>query len=340
MKQKSNDEMLKAWRTFLIYWHTTEWRDVKVSKVNTIIGKYISFPIPKDINNPDVGNKFYISVKEVLNPFSTLERMMFDMYNQLKLGSTENEYCRFCKFFDKNLAGPIPFFHIGENVSTDKYGILFVGKNSWYDIKDYNEERGDECVADARDTGLLSLCRISNKSAYWKSIITVMEELYPDLTFDERIKNIAITNIMKCNTGGEVRTPEDKTPKEIRDVCIGKCGVIEKEIELLKPKRVIFMTGRDYDEYIKSFKYGRDNECLIGEGEDITVSEGNENPIRLQSRTFINKDGTDILFTLRISHPERKKQDKFMKAVLEWINNTVTFENEIKKIYASQTRHK
>lgn len=63
---KMNDEVRKAWKKFVKYWHNTEWENVDRKKVEKLIGKYLAFPIPKDIQQEEVGKKFYASVKKTL----------------------------------------------------------------------------------------------------------------------------------------------------------------------------------------------------------------------------------------------------------------------------------
>lgn len=313
-----NDEL---WREFNKYWQETEWKDLSRKKVEEIVGKYITFPIPKDINTPRIGRKFYTLVKEALSPkieaYSPLEKAVFDMYKRLELGSIENKYCKVCKT-NENLAGPISFFHIGSNFNKDKYKIVFVGKNTWYDVDGYLESKHyKEDFADARKFGLDRLNH--PKRSYWRYINYIIQRIYG--TLDDGIKNIAITNLIRCNTKGEENNPDDKTESYIINNCIN-CGVFEREIEILKPKRIIFLTGRHYDKYIKTLKFGY-SECADGEDEEI------DDKIISWSRTLFNKDRSDFRFILRVSHPQGKNRKNFIQNIMNWIALTVLIEDNL-----------
>ena len=62
----------------------------------------------------------------------------------------------------------------------------------------------------------------------------------------------ALSNIVKCNDGSTT----DNTTDEIRTNCMDKLGVIWKEVEILKPKRIVFFTGRNYDDFIDGHLLG------------------------------------------------------------------------------------
>lgn len=312
----------KVWREYNKYWRETEWEGLSRKKIEELVGKYIKFPIPRDINTPKVGRKFYISVKEALSPktevyASPLEKAVFDMYKTLELGSIENKYCKVCKT-NENLAGPISFFHIGSNFNKDKYKIVFVGKNTWYDVDGYLESKHyKEDFADAREFGLERLNH--PKRSYWININYIIQKLYG--TLDEGIKNVAVTNLIKCNTKGEKNNPDDKTERYIKNNCIN-CGVFEKEIEILKPKRIIFLTGRDYDNYVKALKFGY-SECA--DGEDVTIDDKNIS----WPRILFNKDRSDFRFILRVSHPQGKNRTNFIQNIMNWIALTVLIEDNL-----------
>lgn len=323
-----NDEKFKACMMFDDYWNRTAWGKLSIKEATKIIGKYITFQIPNDINKEEVGNKFYESVIEALILKTPLQIAVFNMYEKMKLGSDENKYCRICRTY-KKISKPISFHHIGSNFDKDKYKIVFVGKNTWCN-SDY--DAGNKGYVDARFFGL----EYSNKpsTAFGKKMQIVVNMLYPDLSIEEGMQNIAITNMVKCNTTGKENNPNDKTPKEIKDNCIISCGVIQKEIEILKPKRIIFMTGKridgtDYDKYIKSFKFGY-SEC--DDGKDIKIDDKNVS----WSRTLFNKDRNDFLFMLRVSHPQGKNGDNFVNNIVKWIKLT-NEENYPKKIGRLQT---
>jgi hypothetical protein len=235
---------------------------------------------------------------------------LFDIYKKKKLGGLENIHCRDCKR-NKDVVCPISYFHIGSNLNKDKDTTVFIGKNSWYGTEGYQDERYlNECFTDVRKTGRDSINGNGDnaiKSPYWNYIRNITEKIYGNIS--NGIENIAVTNMVKCNTTGnkEKNGSYDKTENNINYNCINFNKVIQSEIEVLNPTHIVFMTAKDYDKYINSFNYGRVENIV---GEDKNISKGNENAIWSMSRTFFNKNGTNILFTLRVSHPERKKKNK------------------------------
>ncbi len=180
---------------------------------------------------------------------TSIKEKIFNMYDEEKVGCQVNEYCKFCKKNYKELAGPISFFHIGSNFENDRYKIVFVGKNSWYDVDGFKRDKvKGKCYANATKNGRDSIMRENNRhSNYWGYMRDIIKELYGNV--EKGMENIACTNIIKCNTNGEKNVYSDRTPNDIKDNCIAS-GIFEKEIEIMSPKHVIFLTGEKYDKYI------------------------------------------------------------------------------------------
>ncbi len=242
-----------------------------------------------------------------------LDKEISDMYDKEELGS--NASCAKCKGFarDKslNLVGPISAFHVGSNFGNDKYKIVFVGKNTWYGKEDFEKEKvKDKHYADSTKKGRASLKKEANKnSKYWDYIISIVKKLYEDMNLEDAIENISITNIIKCNTTGEDDEPSDKTPKNIKENCIN-FKILEKEIETLKPKHIIFLTGKSYDEYIEKFNFGK----LVKDGKKETKNNGKIVWWELEFSTDKGK-----IKVLRTSHPQGKKKDVFVDEIVKWI---------------------
>ena len=234
---------------------------------------------------------------------SSIEDRIFDMYYEENIGSeTENKHCGLCKKHHPDLAGPISFFHIGSNFENDKYKIIFVGKNSWYNKIGYESERVEgTSIADATETGRDSLIGAWNeKSKYWDYIREIIKKLYINIKEEEeRIENIAITNIIKCNTTGEKNIYDDKTPKDVIENCIAS-RIFEKEIKIIKPKHIIFLTGNKYDKYIEEFNFGCEPRILSN-------NSINNGKILNWRRNLYDKG--DLKYSiLRTSHPQGKKK--------------------------------
>lgn len=245
----------------------------------------------------------------LMNP---IEKEIFDMYIREKFGCRRgNEYCKFCKQYE-NLAGPISFFHVGSEFKKDKYKIVFVGKNTWYDKSDYEASRfKSRCFADGRSFGRDSIK--DPKSQYWKYIQNIIEKLYAE-DISIGMERVAITNIVKCNTTGEKRDSDDNTPREIRQKCID-FGILEKEIQIMKPNLIIFLTGKSYDKEIGNLNFG----CSDFINGRKTTSD-NGNIIRWPRKLYHN--GKLKYAVLRTSHPSRKKKKVFTNNIIKWIKTT------------------
>jgi hypothetical protein len=249
---------------------------------------------------------------------SGLGRRIFDMYDEEKIGCQINEYCSCCKNSEValKLAGPISFFHIGLNFENDQHKIVFVGKNTWYDINGFKRDKvkiKGKCYANATKNGLSSLKREKNThSNYWGYIIDIIKELYGNV--ETGMENIACTNIIKCNTTGEDGKADDKTPKEIRDSCVDS-GIFQKEIEIMKPKHIIFLTGTDYDDAIKNFDFGCSK---VIDGRKTRLNDGKI--VKWPRELYHN--GKLKYHILRTSHPQGKNKEAFISNIIDWINNT------------------
>lgn len=326
---------VRVWYEFRRYWDDTDWDNVDRNQVINILSPVIpniEIEIPKNLSEPEIGNEFALELKSALKigirQFSLIEKSLFEMYKEYNIGSIKNPHCRMCKDFCinrgiiQNLAGPISAFHIGKNFPSDKYKIAFVGKNTWYGIDSYRmDKRKDSEICDARDFGLHSLQHLTLKRSPFIDMITDFNEtLYgKSNSFDE----IAVTNLIKCNTKGEDDISDDKTDQYIIKKCL-KCGVFEKEIAVLHPKRVIFFTGPDYDDYIKNLDFGYS--VLHEEDEIVNDNIRKSNRIISWKKHLYNEESGEFLFILRISHPQAKDKQKMRQHMFQWIVETCVIE--------------
>lgn len=242
-----------------------------------------------------------------------IEKEVFDTYIKEKVGCKKgNECCKYCKRNNK-LAGPISFFHIGSMFKKDKYKIVFVGKNSWYNKKDCKDDKyAKGCFTDVREFGRNCINReAAKRSHYWGYIKYITEKLYGDISVG--IENIAVTNIIKCNTTGEKGDYSDNTPDDIKQKCID-FGIFEKEIQIMKPKHIIFLTGTDYDEAIGNFKFGCSDSPINGRKLD------NGKIVKWTRKLYHN--GKLKYFVFRTSHPQGKNKKIFTRNIIDWIKTT------------------
>jgi hypothetical protein len=92
---------------------------------------------------------------------------------------------------------------------------------------------------------------------------------------------IAVTNLIKCNTSGENSSPLDQTPEDIRKHC-SDSRIFEKEIKIMEPKHIIFLTGDGYDNEILKMdlfnKAEKDEMQTINTGNKIVWWTGRFSP--------------------------------------------------------------
>jgi hypothetical protein len=225
---------------------------------------------------------------------------IFAMYEEEGVG---NSLCKECreKCEDKNKVGPFSFFHIGKNFQNDEYKVLFVGKNTWFDYDEFEylkNEKNRGGIIDVREIGAAYLK--TGSTPFWDFILEITRKLY-DVNYYEGTDKIAITNMMKCNISNGSR---DKTPDFMKECCIEKNKIIQKEIEKLKPKHVIFFTGSDYDDYIEEL-FGKN--FIEDESHDWKWKEKEYKGIKM---VITYHPGSKEL---------RKNKNKFINFVVEWI---------------------
>jgi|JI6StandDraft_1071083.scaffolds.fasta_scaffold64287_2 hypothetical protein len=241
-----------------------------------------------------------------------MKEAIFEMYKTISVG--KNEICKVCNK-DKKLEKPLSIYFIGEQFNSSKDTILFVGKTAVG-----GEEIGDfidDTFTDATDFGKISLNlteRYSRQRAFYFYTNEIVKRHYG--SYDEGCKSIALTNIVKCNNASTI----DKTTNSIKDNCINKLGIIWKEVEILNPKRIIFYTGRHYDDFINNFR-PVDFSSYI----DIAHDENSF----WWHRQFKDKSGKTICDVLRIYHPDYIRhikgnpKEQYISKVVTWLKQTV-----------------
>jgi len=156
----------------------------------------------------------------------------------------------YCRRWNLPLHGPLSFFNIGENFGHDQYGVVFVGKATWYNQNNVNEVSFlTPNIRDCRDGGTKMI--LERRSSYWKFIKKIAQQLYPEKNEAELLDYISITNLTKFNTS---KSFHDETPLFLTKNCID--NIFEKENTALQPKHMIFLTGTHYDKYINRLKFG------------------------------------------------------------------------------------
>ena len=172
---------------------------------------------------------------------------IFSLYNQIEIG--QNETCKKC--FKANLENnfklsrPISIWLKASNIIQDKPKILFVGKTARGDNKFIGELQNDMF----RDASKLGKHLFENSSwAYWAYTREIVKKVYGSL--EDGLKNTSFTNLIKCNNSDS----KDKTINETKSFCLNDLQIFWKELEVIKPDKVIFYTNNDYDDFISKYK--------------------------------------------------------------------------------------
>lgn len=207
------------------------------------------------------------------------------------------------------LSSPLLPWSVGKKFSSDQYRLLFVGKT----------DRGlqGESIGGFRDRRDRAREHFLDKSwPFWSYTREIAEQLY-ELPADEAFEHVAMTNLVKCNDSDGA----DKTPDARVHRCVNELGAFMAELEIINPARVIFYTGehRSYARAIDSLrpqsKYeDSSNYGLMGH----RLLEGSR-PVPWWERTFFDQSNTPTVFFLRTGHPQGKKKNVFVAAILDWI---------------------
>ena len=215
-----------------------------------------------------------------------------------KLNLLDNEICRKCNAFFRT---PLIPWAVGEKYDASDYKVLFVGK----------PHRGDG-VAITKHAFYLETDSdwfMKVKWPYWRYTGEIANRLY-DKKGKEGWDYIALSNVIKCSSA----LKQDCTTKEMVDCCIKGNAVIWKEIEILKPKNIVFYTyklpfGKTA---LKDIPF---NNQLLDENDEPRKC-GNK-IIRWWTRTLMTDWGKmNVLVTY---HPERLCKEDFVQMICEWV---------------------
>lgn len=240
-----------------------------------------------------------------------MKNQVFEAYKELNLGNCK--VCIQCKEINENkLYYPLSIYSIGENFHNSTDTILFVGKTA---------RGGEEDMGILINNSFIDVTEFGNNAldnsswhfyAYTREIIKNYFGSY-----EEGKKNIAFTNLIKCNSG----TTQDATLWDTKMNCLENLSVVWKEIEVLKPKRIIFYTHKDYDYFINRFLPSFSNNYKDITDLEHKIQIGKKNCFWWH-RDYLGSNGEVLMSFLRLSHPERKKKVDYVNSVVTWLNST------------------
>lgn len=223
-----------------------------------------------------------------------------------------SDYEKLLKVEDSSLNNICTFsLQWGENYPFDeKSGLLFVGKavNGWItnetDVEKLFDMSNPKRIF-ARDDQMEWVNNLSGntkgyntrKSAFWRLIKKITETYYPEKWYS----NIAWTNLYKIAPwkGGN---PNGKLQKFQRKSCF---NILKKEIEILTPKYVIFLTSGWEKPFINQLNGGNEMNII-----------DKKNWEKYQT-TLGEIDGIKYICS---PHPQGKNEWKHRNATVELIN--------------------
>lgn len=231
---------------------------------------------------------------------------VIDMMLTEKVGC--NTICKECRADGGKMTNALgPWLTCDPSLSAQS--ILFVGKVA------RGDSMGEEIADQLEDVRCLGADFIRNSSwpyySYTREIITSVFG-----TLEIGLPYVSFTNIVKCNN----ESTNDTTPWHTKEFCINKNAFIWKEVEVIKPKIIVFYTHTNYDVFIDAFmpSYARS----FKDGEETAIEIG-QKTMPWWERTYFDETEKLVLTILRVGHPERKKKEDFTSLVADWIKSKI-----------------
>lgn len=227
-----------------------------------------------------------------------IKKNILPIYKQLLDENSFNDICTFS-------------FQWGENYPFNKKsGLLFVGKavNGWgkgdTDVTQLFDRANPDRIFAREDQMEWVNNHWGNtyeyntrKSAFWRLIKNVTETYYPEKWYS----NIAWTNLYKVAPykGGN---PKGKLQNSQRKYCF---DILKKEIEILTPKYVIFLTSGWECTFIEHLKGSEEMKIV------------DEKRWGKYETTMIEINGIKFI---KSQHPQGKNESNHLNAIIELIN--------------------
>lgn len=228
--------------------------------------------------------------------------------NQLNI--PHNGKCSNC---DAKYKKPLLPWQIGAKYYTEKGGVFIAGKPHRGDLK-AETTKGiivkASGVIDGRRLGERLFFK-EKKWPYWSYTREVLNSIYG--TSEESWEHITFTNIVKCSS----TDAGDKTSRLCAKQCIIENNVIFKEIELLKPKKILFFTWSMHRDLLYEIPFAKEGTIIEHTSNDYRRKCGAKQ-LGWWDRTLIANWGSKVDF-LVLGHPERMKKVEYVAMVSEWL---------------------
>ena len=221
------------------------------------------------------------------------ESKIFDLYESLNL--SKNSICRECINSCLNrgekLSFPTSIWQVGSDYVKSKNRLLFVGKVA-INGNNLGKVVNKKFVDATKHADMLFE---KNHSAYWGYTKSILERIFKENAWEK----IAFSNLIKCDNS-TIRNTASNAQKHN---CINRLGVIWKEIKTLNPKKIIFYTGLEFDDYIERFNLGMT--CVDLTKKDYTIKIG-EKYMPWWERSLLSNSGN--IQMLRVGSPRKVKK--------------------------------
>ena len=232
---------------------------------------------------------------------NALERKLTALYDEIGLGSCE--ICTRCRAeAPDRYPKAVGCWFVGSEYARQDKRVLFVGKTArGLPASGYAENQNEK--------GYLEEFRYTRDGlwdegwAYWRYTREICQALFGPVGMEAA----AFTNMVKCNGSDTV----DTTTDSMRDHCIRELRVIQREIEVIEPTHVVCYTGERYDPWLADLF------------DALELREATEIPVGKKRMPFADLDAVSkgrSIRVLRVGHPERKRKDAFVSAVVGWIH--------------------
>ncbi|MDE3021009.1 MAG: hypothetical protein KGI54_04045 [Pseudomonadota bacterium] len=223
-----------------------------------------------------------------------------------ELSIPRNATCEKC---DAKLKHPLLPWLIGPKFSSTTEKVLFVGK----------PHRGTP-VEVPPSSNIIDPVNVVSEYwrqpwPYWRYTREIAEVLYGDSAKD----SIAMTNLIKCTNVEDGEPSTDETTPVMAESCILKLGVFWKEVELIKPKTLVFYTYSLFPEMLEEVPV-----AFEGTVQEIT---SRDNWVMCRNKKLgwwdrICKTAwTDNLRLLVAGHPERMGKPEYVKLISDWVRS-------------------
>lgn len=225
---------------------------------------------------------------------------LFKQMFERELGLLDNPICRAC---DPEFKQPLLPWLVGSDFLLSEERVAFVGK----------PHRG--IPGAVLDSGMVDPTEMVREDlwnrgwAYWRYTREIAEALYGSRAF----QSIAMTNVIKCSNSHA----QDLTTQAMARSCIKELGVVWKELELIKPRSVIFYTHNLYPSLLENVPFAKPGTLRELTPRQHCVACG-EKQLGWWERAC-SVSWYDDLRILVAGHPERKNKAEFIGRVLNWI---------------------